>query len=423
MHIKDFDPYDFSKKEIEGVTVYYKNLPWAPCIHTRFTFSVGSFNDPEGKEGVAHFLEHMMFDGSPSLPTKKDIDEFSRLYMLKSHNATTGYNWTSYHGKFLPEHFATVLKMFAEQVSQPLLKDEDVEHERKVITQEAWGRFKNEKLLKYIKEMVNILYSKHVRGHFFSPLGWPETVAKITQKDIKDFHKKYYVKENLSILLVGAVEEKHVDMLGDFLKTIPSGGKAILDEGEMGKPLQNRIEKNSEEIGDPQEQLEFTIMRVLGKQGEQEEYAGREAVSLLYDALFERLRTEKSLCYGVNVGNRSYKSFSEYIISVKTSEEKLELAEKEIWNILEEIIDGKWKDRFVLIHKLIIDTTRSRERLSSDIIQNSSNDLVNGERIETLEEIIENHGRVKYEDVVSFIKKTFTKDDTLTEVIYPAKKA
>ena len=47
-----FDPYDFKKKEIEGVPIFYKNLPWAPCINIYIVFNTGSFNDPVGKEGI-----------------------------------------------------------------------------------------------------------------------------------------------------------------------------------------------------------------------------------------------------------------------------------------------------------------------------------------------------------------------------------
>jgi predicted Zn-dependent peptidase len=56
MNTKIFDPYDFSKKEINGVQIYYKNLPWAPCIHVRVVFNTSAFDDPVGKEGLSHFL-------------------------------------------------------------------------------------------------------------------------------------------------------------------------------------------------------------------------------------------------------------------------------------------------------------------------------------------------------------------------------
>ncbi|MBA3733531.1 insulinase family protein [Patescibacteria group bacterium] len=422
MHIKDFDPYDFSKKEIDGVTVYYKNLPWSPCIHIRFNFSVGAFNDPKDKEGVAHFLEHMIGNGSPLLPDKKAIKEFSRLYMLNSRNAMTSYNWTAYVGKCLPEHFEKVFSTMRSYVFEPFLRDIDIEHERKVITQEAWGRYKNDKFLNYVKECSQNIYHGHERSRIYSPLGWPVTVAAITQKDVTDFHNVNYIKENLSIFIVGAVEDQHLLLLEDLIKDIPSGSKTKIDEGKIGKPTKNRFEKTGEEIGDPKEQLEYNISRSINRLSEDEVYAGHQAAGLLYDILFEKLRIEHSLCYGVDVGWRNYKDFSEMSIGVETSEDKLSLVEKEIWGVINEIIDNKWEERFNTLHKLKIDQIRSNERSTYDIIYNAAIDLINTEKIETLEKIIIMTEKVTYKDVCEFIKKIFDPEYVFTEVILPSKK-
>jgi predicted Zn-dependent peptidase len=422
MHIKDFDPYDFSKKEINGTTVYYKNLPWAPCIHVAMTFSIGAFDDPEEREGLAHFLEHMVLSGCPSLPTRKAMREFSKLYMLDSKNAATSYSYTKYTGKCLPEHFHTVIKTMTEYVFTPLLKSEDVDEERKIITQEAWGVYKNIKLLKYTKEIDEAIFHGHERARIHSPLGWPNTVAKITQKDLRDFHAQNYVKENMILVLVGNIEESNLELLDEVLKDLPSGNKKVKNDGTIERPKNSRIEKTSDEIGDPKEQVEFSII-VAGNRKEEENVSiSGQAGDLLYDALFERLRTEHSLCYGVSVGWYKGKDHFEGGISVKTDIEKLPLAEKEIWAVIHEIIEGKWKERFAMVHKVYIDQMRSAERTSSSIISSTSSDLINQGKLTTLEERLENAARVTYEDVVDFIKAVTDKNQIVTEVILPSNK-
>lgn len=139
---KTFDPYDFSKKIIEGVPVYYKNFPNSPCIHINVCFNVGVLNDRPESVGISHFLEHLIFDGSPKLPTKKIIEEWKKVNTLNSWNAWTYFTNTNYHLKCLPEKLDIVLDGMADMIFNPLLKSEDVEHERNVITQEAWGRLK-----------------------------------------------------------------------------------------------------------------------------------------------------------------------------------------------------------------------------------------------------------------------------------------
>lgn len=424
MHIKNFDPYDFSKKEIEGVPVYYKNLPWAPCVHIQISFNnVGAFNDPVGKEGVSHFLEHLPGNGSPMLPDKKAIKEFSRTYMLNSRNAFTGYYRTAYVGRCLPENLEIVLKTMKDYIFNPFLRPEDVEHERKVITQEAWGRFRNEKYLKYIKEFNDNLFRGHQKSRIHSALGWPDTIAKISHQDILDYHKKNYVKSNLSVFLVGAIEEKHISLVDDFISGIPDGEKVDFYSGDILKPEQLRFEKNSEEIGMPTEQLDFSISRVYRKTNNKEEAVLDMVTALIQDLLFERLRLENSLCYGVSSGRNREKDFQIFGISVKTKEDNLSLSEKEIWNVINEIIDGKWEGRFNDLHNLTIDQLRSNERSSSVILSNFSENVLIQESPETLEDVIKNIKEVTYDDVKELVKDIYNPEWVVTEVIYPSKKS
>ncbi len=419
---KNFDPYDFSKKVIHGVPVNYKNLPWAPCIHIRIVFPVGAFTDPIGKEGVSHFLEHLVGAGSPMLPDKKAVKEFDRMFMLDSRNASTSHSWVAYTGKCLPENFSTVITHLLDLIFKPHLKFEDMEAESKIIMQEAWGVYKNEKLLKYIQDVTQNIYHGHQRERITSPLGWPKSIVGIEHNDLLSFHKENYVRENMRLFLVGAVSQTELEIIPPLLLEIPKGSKALTDEGTISKPLSNRIEKTAEEIGETREQLELSISRSIPKLTKFEQDTGYHVNSLLSDVLFERLRTEHSLCYGVNVRWDNHKSFSEIGISVDTSEDKLELVEKEIASVIKEIIDGKWKDRFKTLHKVKIDRIKSNERLSGDIIYSGAQEIIFDGRIETLEEMIASYEKVTYANVVRFLQKMFDPEFTFTQVIFPNKK-
>lgn len=421
MHIKNFDPYDFSKKNIGGVDVYYKNLPWSPCIHIQVVIDAGAFSDPVGKEGVAHFLEHVVGNGSPLLPDKKSIKEFNRLYMLDSKNAFTSHYRTAYVGKCLPNNFGKVLEAMRDYVFNPFIRVEDVEHERKVITEEAWGRYKNEKFLNYVKEFSQNMFPDHLRNRISSPLGWPETVSKISREDIEEFHKKYYVKDNLSIFIVGAIEEKDLELLEVFMKGIPSGQKNTINSGQITKPKKLKIEKNSEEIGSPNKQLVYTLVRPLRKMSYREVTVLYQLDYFLYDLLFERLRTENSLCYGVSVDISNFRDYSQLTISMKTNEENLQKTENEISNIISEIAEDKWKERFKTMHLLMIDQIKSAERLSGDVIQKASENIVVFDQIKSLESILEEEGKVTYEDIKTLVKEIFDSEWIINEVIYPSK--
>ncbi len=423
MNTKNFDPYDFSEREIDGVKIYYKNLPTAPCIHIRVVFNTGAFDDPIGKEGLSHFLEHMIFNGSPTLPNKKAIKEWSKIHTLNTWNAWTNFDNTCYWLKCLPEEYDKVLPGMKDMIFNSYSRDEDVEHERKVITQEAWNGFLNEKYLNYCRDFNDNLYHGHSHARIFTPLGWPDTIEKISADDIKSWHKKNYGIGNFYIVLAGAVEEKHVEGLKNFLKDLPKVSETVKKVGELGRPKNKRFVKTADEIGEVKEQVEISVMRVAEKML----YSKNEIISLsgrlLYDLLFERLRMENSLCYGVMVSFWPEKSFSQMSMNVKTDEKNIEIVEKEFEKAINEILNKKHVSRFDLIKKMYIEQLKSAEFISGDIANTSVREVSKFDgHIITQKEQLKDAEEVLYDDVVKFIKFAFDPEYIYTEIILPSKK-
>jgi predicted Zn-dependent peptidase len=423
MHIKNFDPYDFSKKEVGGVSVYYKNLPWAPCINIYIVFNTGAFHDPIGKEGVSHFLEHMIFDGSPKLKNKKAILEWGKKYTLDSWNAWTSFYQTVYHLKCLPENYKTVLDGMKDMIFNPYLREKDIEHERGVITQEAWRNLKNEKYLKYLKEVLDNTYHGHNFARNYSVLGWPETINKISQNDVKKWHSEKYARGNFSIILTGAVEEKHIELLKNFVNNIPKKSFDKYVKGVVGKPKKLKIVKSGEEIGDPKEQAEVSISRSMNFLPEKLTQTAELFRTLMGDILNERLRFEKGLCYSVGFGAWLSADFTQVSMNIKTDEKNIDIVQKEFWKILSEITSGKHKTKFNTLKKVDIERLKSRELLSDGVAGKAVNDIGQYDnKIITLSEEIKETEAVTYASVAKFAKEIFRPKWTVTEVILPSKK-
>ncbi len=424
MHIKNFDPYDFSKKEIDGVSVYYKNLPWAPCIYVNVVFNVGAQDDPVGKEGLSHFLEHMIFNGSPALPDKKAIWAWKKTNTLDTLNAWTNTTNTSYWFKCLPEFLDTALVGAKDIIFNSYLRDGDVEHERKVITQEAWGRYQNQKYLDYQREYTANMFAGHSHERISSALGWPDTVAKITAEDVKGWHKKNYGLGNFFVVLAGAVEDVHVDSFGEFLKDLPKASHLERSYGEVGKPKIKSFNKTADEIGQVKEQVEISFERSCPGLHFSKNETASVLKRVLRDILHEKLRIEHSLCYGVSVGGSLSKTFSVFYVNVKTEEKNVELVQKEFWKILKEIKDGKFADLFEIFKKLGIEQVRSRERLSGDIADSALNEITRYDgRVTTQTEQLEAMEKVTYADMVELMDYVFDPEYIVTEVILPSKKS
>ncbi|MHB1330742.1 MAG: M16 family metallopeptidase [Minisyncoccota bacterium] len=423
MNTPEFDLYHFSKKDVSGIPVYYKNIPSAPCINIRLVFNTGAFNDPVGKEGLTHFLEHLFFNGSPSLPDKKTIKNWKKVNVFNSMNAHTSFSSVWLSTKCFPEKFEKVLEGIKDMVFYPFLRSEDIEHERKVITQEAWNRFNNEKYLNYIKEVKSILSPNHDLGRFNTPLGWPDVIERIKQEDLVEWHKLICGIGNFFIVLTGAIDDSHVKKLNSFAEGLPNVKPLQTRSGVLSKPTQTKLVKNADDIGEIKEQVEISFVRVSK---EIDLYEKKELLkvsrALLGDILVEKLRTENSLCYGVATNFIWDRSYSLFAINLKTEESKVEIVEKKVKECIEEIVDGKALDRFNTVKQTVLEQFESEEALSDTVANMAMWDILLTNDVITKKETLQNLLKIQYEDVITFVKETFNEDYILTEIILSSKK-
>lgn len=422
MSTQRLDPYDFAMREVAGVPIYYKNFPTAPCIHVRVVFRTGAFDDPKGKEGLAHFFEHLVFTGSPRIPDTKAVQEWKKKYTLNSWNAGTSFTYTNYWLRCLPSAYDEVLEGMTDMIFRSFFSEEDIERQRKIILQEAWGKFQNEKFLAHVKESAENAFPTHVHGRFSSPLGWPNTITEIKREDILSWHAKHYGIGNFFIVLSGAVDEHHVDAWASVLKDLPTAVPVDTDCGSVSKPVKNRIEKNAIDIGQEAEQVEIEIGRIMEPKGIDERYKHYMFSRLVRDILYERLRVEKALCYGVTVGASFFKSYGVSYMSMKTDEENLALVESEFQKVLKEIESGEHEERYNRLKTLFLEQILSSEELSSDIADSVFSSVNTYGKPVTNTDECESLSRVVFSDMRELAKSCFLPEFTFTEIIYPSKK-
>ncbi len=422
MKTKPFDPYEFSKKIIKGVPVYYKTVDSSPCVFVQISFNVGCSNDPKEIVGLSHFLEHMIFDGSPKIPNKKAVEEWSRVNTFKSWNAWTSRTDTTYHLRCLPEKIDTILDGMEDMIFHPLLRAEDVEHERSVITQEAWGRYKNDKYLKYRKEITKNFFHGTTMEDCDSPLGWPETVAKISREEVAQWHKKNYGRGNFFMVVGGAINDKTLHKIEKFLERIPKAKEINRSKSVFKKPLNSHVVKTGDEIGQIKEQAEVAFERILPVEKNFDEETNSMLAELTYDLLFERLRTERALCYSVHIESFTSPLYVAWAAGLRVDEKNIEVVKKEFRRALQDIIKGKEKARFETLKKMRIERLKAAEEVTEDIAYHAINQLRNKGKITPRKESMRKRVKVTYADVVACLKQAFDAKWTVTEVILPSKK-
>ena len=163
------------------------------AIHTEFTCDGKTFRVPDG---VAHYLEHKMFD----MPDGEVSAKFAALGA--SPNAFTSYDVTAYYFT-CTENFAPALRLLLEFVSTPYFTAESVEKEQGIIGQEI-GMHEDNPDARSFELLMEAMYEKHpIRVPI---LGTRETIAQITPQVLHDCHKAFYRPGNMLLCVVGDVD-------------------------------------------------------------------------------------------------------------------------------------------------------------------------------------------------------------------------
>mgnify|MGYP000093776649 CR=1 FL=1 len=182
-----------------GIKIVTKELGDAKTANLTASFNAGSKYAPKGKEGLAHLLEHLIMNGSPKYPdpllVKRRLAEIGGWS-----NASTSREYAKYVLKILGENFKEGLEILFGSITAPLLTDENLEKEKRVIGEEI-----NRSADSPQRRLADAFYAVIFSGHPFSvPVkGTRETLEKITLEDAESFYQGFYSSRNLVLAAAG----------------------------------------------------------------------------------------------------------------------------------------------------------------------------------------------------------------------------
>lgn len=183
----------------------------APVVTHMVWYRVGAADEPKGKSGIAHFLEHLMFKSTEKIA----IGEFSKIIsrLGGQDNAFTGQDVTSYHQRIAKERLKTVMEMEADRMVNLRLTKDEVATERQVILEERRSRIDNNPTALLDEQMNAALYLSHPYG--IPVIGWEHEMAKLSREDALHFYKRYYAPNNAILVVSGDVTADEVKKLAE----------------------------------------------------------------------------------------------------------------------------------------------------------------------------------------------------------------
>ncbi|HEY7249323.1 MAG TPA: pitrilysin family protein [Methylomirabilota bacterium] len=191
-----------------------------PIVAVQILYRVGSRNERPGATGLAHFLEHLMFKGTPT----RGRGEISRLIEQSGgrENAFTTKDMTGYYTNIAADRLDLVLQIEADRMRNLLLDPAEIDSERKVVLEERRMRSEDDPDGAVYEAMSSLAFK--ASPYHWPTIGWTADIERINATELRAFYDTYYRPNNAVLIVVGDV--KAADVLArvrQYFGAIPRG--------------------------------------------------------------------------------------------------------------------------------------------------------------------------------------------------------
>ncbi|HEX2722108.1 MAG TPA: pitrilysin family protein [Gemmatimonadaceae bacterium] len=390
-----------------GLTVLSEHMPGVRSVALGAWVRAATLHEKPGVMGVSHMLEHMVFKGTPTR-SAKDL-ALSLETLGGSLDAYTSREHTCYQARVLDEHAAIAADVLADLIFRPLLKQSDLDLERKVVLEEI------NTVDDTPDDLVFELHGAELWGdhpHGYPILGTRETVGALTPGDLKSLHERAYHPGNVVVAASGNIDHD------DLLEILHSTGWAEIP------PSSERPEAPPAPIPSPAAKRHFhrdsaQTHIVFGSATVRHDDPRRHALSLvgmllgggMSSRLFQKVREDLALAYSVYTFQSFHRDSGNHGIYVGTAPETAKDAGKAIFEELarlsaegigeEELAAGK--------SQLKGQITLSLESVSSRMYRAAGVELYD-EEYRTLDELLAIVDGISGENVMQVCRDFFSPD-------------
>jgi predicted Zn-dependent peptidase len=191
-----------------GLQIIGETSPSARSAALGFFVRTGARDETPEECGVTHFLEHMVFKGTPrrtALDVNRDFDRIGADY-----NAFTSEENTVFHAAVLPEYLPQAVDILAD-ILRPSLRDDDFNMEKKVIIEEI-GMYEDQPMWSAYDHAKRLYFAEHKLGN--SILGTPASITALTRDQMHVYFQRRYVAPNIIVVAAGNFDwSRFVDLV------------------------------------------------------------------------------------------------------------------------------------------------------------------------------------------------------------------
>lgn len=259
---------------------------------------VGARYESAQQAGISHFIEHMLFKGTPRRPSAKLIAEAIESIGGVS-NAYTSQDLTAYYAKVAASQATTAIDVLTDMIRHPLFEADQIEKERQVIGEEINMTYDDPDSWVNIL-LDDVIWPNHPLGQDVA--GSHESLARINQPGLREFYQAAYHPQNLLVAVGGAFEtEQVVRQIAERLGDWPPGSRPTFAAAPPGQ-----IEARWRVEDRPIEQGHLCLALPALSRSHPDRYALSVLNAILGEGMSSRLflniREDRGLAYAVESG-------------------------------------------------------------------------------------------------------------------------
>lgn len=429
-----------------GATLLYEKTKGTEISSVAYGFMCGSDCDPKGKEGLAHYLEHMLFKGGKEkFKTKVANGIRGKLIDVNAFTSPDGiFVHYDIHNDDFEDAISLTTKMFTNrQFSPEFMKPEkEVILEERRMYEDMYAKAvlekekENEEGIKNAAEKVYQIFYNQANDpkNILSSLGDKKTLSSITPQDLSDYAEEHFVKENLVISIASRIPEKRVveilnelvlDKFPSFEEKIEENGETLQDDvleqelgvdGDAGYNTTNIMLLNPVE---EQNTIQIDYM-LKARDGEVDDFELEFAFQRyedeilngnIYSVIYNTFRNTNNLAYASQLKQIDLFDYSFRHFMVLTSPKKINKCLDGISGIINHLkTDGVEQEAFELA-KAKLSKLANEPADYSHTAEENLNKYLSGEYIVDDAKVDEYVKKMTYEAFNEYIKNTYSAKD------------
>ncbi len=397
-----------------GIRLLLKHSP-SPITHCGFLWNAGARDEPEHKEGLAHFIEHLIFKETEKRSTSQILN---RLELVGADlNAYTTKEYTCIHASFLNQHLERTIDLFEDILFHSTFPADEMDKERGVILDEI-ASYLDQPDEAIQDDFEGLLFKDHPMGN--NILGTTETVKAFDGGDIRSFIQQTNNTHEMVFAIFGNYDLKRIIKLGEKY----FGGIAANNNPKIRiKPVANP--GSFQKIGRPISQTHC----VIGTQAYASSHHSRYGLLLLNNLLGGmgmssrlnmELREKHGIAYTIESNYTSFTDTGIFSVYFGTDDEKAEKAIRLVHKELKKLRDNPIGT--LQLHQAkqkFIGQIALAEENRMSLILSMAKSMLDHNRVDSLEQVFEKINAVTAEELLHISNEIFDTDKLITLLFEP----